>query len=153
MGITQSQGGRRATASGYTRSVGWKQRISVVVLIGLAAVPVSRALCALACSSPAETASAHHGSRIAQKCDEPARSSTGLRIESGSQHDCSEHGAALHQLTTAAAERITLRVTDALSAAPTRDTTFNSVLTKAPVFEYTSPPGLAPPTVPLVLRV
>ena len=153
MGIAQSQPQprRRADASGYTRTVGCKQRIGVVVLVVLAAVPVSRALCALACGSFAET-SAHHGQATPQ-CDEPAPSSTGVHIEGVSDHDCSGHGGTISQVATAAAERIGVQVAHVLSVAPTRDTTFDPVPTNAPAFEYFRPPGLAPPTIPLVLRV
>src|SRR5687768_12192761 len=139
MGSVDTQRGRRADASGYTRIVGWKQRISIVILLVLAAMPVSRALCALGCGSSAETSSAHHG-RATQQCDEPAPSPAGVHIDGLSEHDCSAHGGTIPQVATAAAERISVHVTHVLSVAPTRYATFDSVPTNAPAFEYTSPP-------------
>ena len=152
MGRTHTQRGRRADPSGYTRTVGWKQRISVLALVVLTAMPLSGALCALGCGSSAETSSAHHG-RATQQCDEPAPSPAGVNIEGLSEHDCSAHGGTVSQVATAAAERIGVHVAHVLSVAPTRYTTFDPVPTNAPAFEYIRPPGLAPPTIPLVLRV
>ena len=150
MGTASTAPADRSTASGYTRTVGWKQRISVFVLVVFAAVPVSRAFCVLTCGSSAES-SAHHG-RGSQQCDEPAPSPAGVHIEGVSEHDCSAHGGTVSQVATTA-ERISVHVAPAVSAAPTRDTTFDSVPANAPAVEYTRPPGLAPPTIPLVLRV
>jgi hypothetical protein len=153
--IAQSHGGGRAGASGYTRTVSWKQRISVVLLVVLAAVPVSGALCAMVCGSSAETPSAHHGARTAQQCDEPARSSTaaGVQIGGVSEHDCKAHDAGLPQLATAAAERTGLHVAAALSTASALHTIFKLGSASVPGFDNTRPPGWAPPTIPLVLRV
>ena len=154
MGIARTQWVSRAGASGYTRIVSWKQRISVVVLVVFGALPVSGALCAVACGSAAETASAHHGSQAAQQCDEPAPSSTGVRIEAVSDHDCGAHNGAVRQSATAAAQRIGVDVAPALSGPSARNTTFIFFLpATGPVFESTRPPGSAPPTIPLVLRV
>lgn len=153
MHFVQAQCGRRAGASGYTRTVGWKQRVSVVVLVVLAAVPVTRALCAMVCGLSAQTASAHHGQRTTQQCDDTAPSSTGVHIEGVSEHDCRAHGAAVPQLATAM-ERTGFHVAPALSVPSTPHTTFNSVPAGGPVFENTRPPGWAPPaTPPLILRV
>ena len=148
----QAQSGRPAGASGYTRIVGWKHRISVVVLVVLAVVPVSRALCAVACGSSAETSSAHHG-RASEQCDEPAWSPPGVHIEDVSDHDCSAHGATVPHVATAAAERISVHIAHVISVAPTRYTTFDPAPANAPAFEYFRPPGLASTTIPLVLRV
>jgi hypothetical protein len=147
-----TQRGRRVDASGYTRAVGWKHWISVVVLVVLAAVPTSGVLCALACGSSAETSSAHHG-RATKQCDEPAPSSAGVHLEDVSQHNCSAHGGPVPQVATAAAERTGVHVAHVLAVTPNRYPTFDSVPTNAPSFEYTSPPSWAPPTIPLVLRV
>ncbi len=141
------------SASRYTRLVSWTQRISVIVLVVFVALPVSGALCAVACGSAAETASAHHGSQAAQQCDEPAPSSTGVRIEAVSDHDCVAHDAGFRQSATAAAQRIGVDVAPALSRPSARSTTFHFVAASDPVFESRRPPGLAPPTIPLVLRV
>jgi len=152
MGRADTRRGRRPDASGYTRIVGWKQRISGVVLVVLTAMPVSMALCALGCGWSAEASSAHHG-RATQQCDEPAPSPAGVHIEGLSEHDCSAHGGTLPHVATPAPERITVHFAPVISVAPTRYATFDSGPTNAPAFEYISPPGLAPPTIPLVLRV
>jgi hypothetical protein len=151
MSIAYTQRGRRADASGYTRTVGWKHRVSVVSLVVLAAIPISRTLCALACGSSAEASSSHHG-QASQRCDEAAPASAGIHIEGVSEHDCSAH-ATVPQVATAAAQRIAVHVTPSLSVAPARYATFDAVPTNAPAREYISPPGLAPPAVSLVLRV
>ena len=132
--------------------MGWKQRISVVVLLVFAAMPMSGALCALGCGSSAEASSAHHG-RATQQCGEPEPSPAGVHIEGLSDHDCSAHGGTVSQVATAAAERIGAHVAHVLSVAPTRYKAFDPVPATAPAFEYIRPPGLAPPTIPLVLRV
>ena len=52
-----------ARASRYTRTVSWRHRISLVLLIVLTALPVSGTVCAMLCDSAAATrAAAHHGS-------------------------------------------------------------------------------------------
>ena len=153
MGITSTPSPGGSIGSGYTRVVSWRQRISVVVLVVFGALPVSGALCAVACGSAAETASAHHGSQAAQQCDEPAPSSTGVRIEAVSDHDCGAQNGAVRQSATAAAQRIGVDVAPALSGPSARNTTFIFLPATGPVFQSTRPPGSAPPTIPLVLRV
>jgi hypothetical protein len=140
-------------AAGYTRIVSWKQRISVVALVVLAAVPVSRVLCAMVCGWSAETSSAHHGSAAAEQCDELAPSSTGVRIEAVSHHDCAAHDAAFRQSATAAAQRIGGDVAPAPSGPMARYATIYFGPATGPVFESRRPPGSAPPTIPLNLRV
>ena len=128
-----------------------KQRISVVVLVVLAALPVSGTLCALICDSAAKTASAHHGSD--KDCADPPRPSNEPGIQGLSEHDCSNHDAAVRPVATTAAERIDLRTAPALFAG-LATFTLSSLPASALAFEYTSPPGTAPPTTtPLVLRV
>jgi hypothetical protein len=151
MGIPSTQPAG-SNASGYTRIVSWKQRISVVALVVLAAVPVSRVLCGMVCGLSAETSSSHHG-RASQPCGEPAPSSTGVHIEGLPEHDCSAHGGAVPYLATPAPERMGVHIAQVLSVTPTRNPTFDRAPTVAPALECSRPPGLAPPTIPLVLRV
>ena len=137
---------------GYTRFVGWKQRISLVVLVVLTALPLSGTICAMVCDSTAKAGSGHHGSD--QNCEDRAQSSTGGALIQGvSEHDCSDHDAALRQAATSAAERVLLQT----HPAPLTDLpalTFSSLATSGRSFAYTGPPGAAPPpTTPLVLRI
>ena len=138
-------------ASGYTRTVSWKQRISVVVLVVLAALPVSGIVCALICDSAAKTTSAHHGTN--KDCEESPGVSNGPQIQGVSEHDCSNHDAAVRRVATTVAERIDLRTAPAVFAG-LASFAYTSLPARAATFEYTSPPGSAPPTTtPLVLRV
>ena len=43
------------TRSLYTRRVSWKQRVTQIVLVVLAALPVASTLCALECDFPGES--------------------------------------------------------------------------------------------------
>ena len=138
--------------SRYTRTVSWKQFFGVLVLAILSGGPVSGTICALLCDSANSTASAgHHGS--SNDCDEPARPSTDVQISGVSDHDCGTHDVAIRQATLTAAERANRGV---MRVALT--TTFVAVTVKSPAtsgshFQYTTPPGTAPPTTtPLILR-
>jgi hypothetical protein len=131
--------------------VGWKQRVSVVVVAVFAALPVPGTLCAMMCDSAAAAASTHHGSD--KSCEENARPSTGARIEGASDHDCSNHDAAVRQVASTAPERVELRaaIVFALSAG---HPSFSALPLSAPTIDDASPPGTAPrTTTPLVLRV
>ena len=93
--------------AGYTRIVGWKQRISLVALVVLTALPLSGTICAMVCESAAKVGSGHHGSD--KNCEDPAQPSTGAQIQGVSEHDCSDHDAAARQVATTVAERILLQ--------------------------------------------
>ena len=141
----------RAATERYTRIVGWKQRVSVVVLMVFVSLPVSGTLCAMICDSAAAAASTHHGSD--KNCEEAARPSTGAQIEGASNHDCGDHDAAVRQIASTAAERVELKAA-AIVFALAGHTSFSSLPLSAPVIDDTSPPGTAPrTTTPLVLRV
>ena len=143
---------RRSWASGYTRIVGWKQRISLVVLVVLIALPLSGTICAAVCDSTAKAGSGHH--RSDKNCEDRAQPSTGGPLIKGVlQHDCSDHDAAIRQAASSAAERIFLQT----HPAPLTDLaalTFGSPAANGHSFAYTGPPGTAPPTTtPPVLRI
>jgi hypothetical protein len=132
--------------------VGWKQRVSVVVLAVFAALPVSGTLCAMMCDSAAAAASTHHGSD--KNCEETARPSTGAQIEGASDHDCSNHDAAVRQVASTAPERVELKAAALVFALSGGHTSFSSLPLSAPTIDDASPPGTAPRTsTPLVLRV
>ena len=142
----------RATTERYTPIVGWKRRVSVVVLVVFASLPVSGTLCAMICDSAAAAASTHHGSD--KTCEEAPHPSTGAQIEGVSNHDCGDHDAAVRQVTSTAAERIELKAAAIVFALSAGHRSFSSLPLSAPVIDDTSPPGTAPrTTTPLVLRV
>ena len=137
---------------GYTRFVGWKQRISLLVLVVLTALPLSGTVCAMVCDSNAKAGSGHHGSD--KKCEDPAQPSTGAQIQGVSEHDCSDHDGAARQVATTVGERILLQAHPAPSADFAALTIFTSLAASGHSFAYTGPPGTAPPpTTPLVLRI
>ncbi len=136
----------------YTRSVQWRHRIAVVLLTVLAGVPVSGTVCAMVCESTSSATATHHGS--GQKCEAPAPPSSGPQITGFLEHDCSTHDGAIRQASTTAAERadVTTKSTPIIIGA----VAIESVALRNPqsFFDYSSPPGTAPPTTtPLVLRV
>ena len=90
-----------AAPSGYTRSVAWRHRIALVLLLALTGLPVSGTLCAMACDSASTQTASHHGK--GPKCEEPATASSGPQIGGQSAHDCSTHDAAMRQVATTAA--------------------------------------------------
>ena len=148
---TMAQPGHRAP-SGYTRSVAWRHRIALVLLLALTGLPVGGTLCAMACDSASTQTAAHHGKD--PKCEEPASPSPGPQIGDQSAHDCSTH-AAIRQVATTAPERADLSAKSAPSIIGSPSIDDFVVLHEAKgAFDYTVPPGTAPPTArPLVLRV
>lgn len=143
-----------ARASRYTRTVSWRHRIGLVLLIVLTAVPVSGTVCAVLCDSEAATrAAAHHGS--GKPCDdEQAAPSSGPQMRGAAGYDCGGQDAATRAAATTTATRAkSVPGPSLLAAVPVRDAI--SRLADSDVrFDYRSPPGSAPPTAfPLVLRV
>jgi hypothetical protein len=138
--------------SRYTRSVAWRHRIALVLLLALTGIPVGGTVCAMLCESAATQSAAHHGKD--PKCAEPAIPSSGPQISGGSAHDCSTHDASMRQVATTAVER-----TDSSAKVPSTVVDFAShggfVLHDCGnSFAYSAPPGTDPPTVrPVVLRV
>ena len=139
--------------SGYTRSVAWRHRIALVLLLALTGLPVSGTLCAMACDSASTQTASHHGKD--PKCEEPAGPSSGPQISGQSAHDCSTHDASMRQVSTTAAERADLSAKSAPSIIGSPSPGEFVVLHEAQgAFDYTVPQGTAPPTArPLVLRV
>ena len=147
--VAQSSDG---ASSGYTRSVAWRHRIALLLLLALTGLPVGGTLCAMACDSASTQTASHHGKD--PKCEEPAGPSSGPQISGQSAHDCSTH-AAVRQVATTAPERADLSVKSAPSITGSPSTDEFVLLHEAKgAFDYTVAPGTAPPTVrPVVLRV
>ena len=144
-----------ARISRYTRTVSWRHRISLVLLIVLTALPVSGTICAMLCDSAAATRSAaDHGSGKA--CVEQAPPSSGPQVRGASGHDCGDHDAAIRQTataTTTATRADSATAPSLLVAVPVHSTTGN-LADPDSIFDYRAPPGSAPPTAsPVVLRV
>jgi hypothetical protein len=132
--------------------VGWKQRVSVVVLAVFASLPVSGTLCAMMCDSAAAATSTHHGSD--KQCEEATRPSTGGQLEGASEHDCGNHDAAVRQIASTVPERIELQAAATVFALSAGNSSFSSLPVSAPAIDDASPPGTPPrPSTSLVLRV
>ena len=137
--------------SRYTRNVGWRQRISALVLVVLAGLPVSGALCAIVCDS-ANASSSHHGSST--NCEERAGTLGGLQIQAPSEHDCANHDGVVGQIAVPATERTALNAASALSDPAAPRLPISASLPSRAATAFASPPGPVPPTTtPLVLRV
>lgn len=135
---------------GYTRMVNWRQSVSALVLVILAALPVMSTVCAAVCDSPAKTVSAHHASGT--NCEETPPSSDGPAIGS-SAHDCSVHSSVPETAVTPV-QRTDLNAAPGLLMAAVAGATFSLPASIGSPIDYRSPPGSAPPTtIPLVLRV
>ena len=139
------------SASRYTRTVSWKQRVSQIVLVVLAVLPVASTLCALECDSPAKARASHHGSGA--PCEETAPSSNGPQISSPANHDCTSH-LSVGDVATTVGQRTDLSVPLIQVPSSAADATQSLIASRALGTDYTSPPGKTPPTtIPLVLRV
>ena len=142
-----------AHTSRYTRTVSWRHRISLVLLIVLTAIPVSGAVCAMLCDSDAATrTAAHHGSGKPCHDEQATPPSSGPQLRSTSGHDCSDHDEATRAPATTTAARANSVPEPSLLAA-VHDSTSN-LADSGVVMDYRPPPGSSPPTAsPLVLRV
>ena len=130
--------------------VNWRQQVSALVLVVLAALPVTSTVCAAVCDSPATAVSAHHASGA--NCEETSQSSDGPAI-GPSAHDCSVH-ASVTETATTPVQRTDLNAAPHLLATALADATLNPPASTAASIDYRSPPGSASPTaIPLVLRV
>ena len=149
---TVAQSGHR-TPSGYTRSVAWRHRIALVLLLAITGLPVGGTLCAMVCDSASTQSASHHGKD--PKCEEPATPSSGPQISGQSGHDCSTHDASMQQVAITSAERADLSAKSAPSIiGPPRLGEFVVLHNAADSLDDSAPPGIAPPTVrPVVLRV
>ena len=143
-----------ARTSRYTRTVSWRHRISLVLLIVLTSLPVSGTVCAMLCDSAAPTRDAAHHS--GKDCDEerPTTPSPGPAMRGTAGHDCSDHEAAIRVAATTTATRgDSVADPSLLVAAPVHPSISNLIDSDA-AFDYRSPPGRTPATAsPLVLRV
>ena len=144
-----------ARTSRYTRTVSWRHRISLVVLMVLTALPVSGSVCAMLCDSAAATrAGGHHGSGKACDEDQTGTPSSGPQMRGASGHDCSDHEAAVREAATTIATRADSVPRPTLLAAVAVHDTISNLVDSDDVFDYRTPPGSTPPTAsPLVLRV
>ena len=132
--------------------MGWKQRVSVVVLVLFAALPVSATLCAMTCESADAAAAPHHGS--GKGCQELPRPSAGMQIEGASDYDCSNHDASVRQITSTTPERVELKPAAMVSALSADHTNVHSSPLNVGTIDAANPPGAARrATIPLVLRV
>ena len=132
--------------------VSWKQPVSAVVVVLFTSLPVSGTLCAMMCDSAAAAASTHHGAD--KNCEEVAHPSTGVQIEGASDHDCSNHDAAVRQIASTAPKRVELTAAAIVFAFSAGHTSLSSLPLSAPATDAAGPPGTAPrTTTPLVLRV
>ena len=139
------------TGSRYTRKVSWKQRVTRIVLVVLAALPVASTLCALECDSPAKATASHHASGAA--CEETAPSSDGPQISSPASHDCTSHQS-VRDVATTVGPRTALSLPLIQLPSSAVHATQSLIASRALGTDYTSPPGTTPPTtIPVVLRV
>jgi hypothetical protein len=130
--------------------VSWRPRVSAVVIVVLAMLPVASNLCATLCESPAKAASAHHGS--GKGCEEAAAPDGAPQL-SAPPHECGIHQTSVRQVGTAAKARADLGSSPVLLG-PIATSTFAVSLNTHLGAEYARPPGTAPPTtISLVLRV
>ena len=155
--VSLGKGASSAAGSGidatprYTPIVSWKRKITILVLTVLTALPVSGTVCAMVCESAGKTAASHHGS--GKNCEEAARPSAEVQIGGVSEHDCSTHDAAMRELATTAAERGHLTTASTALALAVVHSTTKILTDPQSVFDYSAPPGTAPPTAtPQVLR-
>jgi hypothetical protein len=135
--------------------VSWRHHISLVLLIGVTALPVSGSVCAMLCDSAAvPRAAAHHAS--GKPCDDEQATtpSSGPQMRSSAGHDCSDHDSAMRQAATTTATRAdSVAGSSLLVALPGHDSISNLTDFDG-VFDYRTPPSSTPPTAsPLVLRV
>ena len=144
-----------ACPSRYTRSVSWRHRISVVLLLLLTALPVSGTVCAMLCDPAAATrAAAHHASGKPCDDDQATTAMSGPQIRSTAGHDCNDHEAAVRQAATTTATRADSVAGPSLLVAVPVHASISNRIDANTVFEYRTPPGSTPPTAsPLVLRV
>jgi hypothetical protein len=150
----------------YTRSVNWRHRIAVVMLIVLAALPLAGTVCAMTCvSGSSAVAAAHHqdgqdcesampASASARTSGESDASECAAKVGAISAYHCGTHDGALPQVAATDVKRADLAMSAAPAASDRVDLLFGSVDAFEPLFQYTPPPGTAPPTITsLVLRV
>lgn len=145
-----------ARGSRYTRTVSWRHRISVVLLLVLTALPVSGTVCAMLCDSAAATrAAAHHAS--GKPCDDEQATtpSSGPQMRGGTAgHDCSDHDAAMREAATTTATRADSVLAPSLLASVAVHDSISNLTDPSAVFDSRTPAGSTPPTAsPLVLRV
>jgi hypothetical protein len=130
--------------------VNWRHQVSAVVLAVLAAVPLTRTVCAAVCDAPATAVSIHHAS--GNHCEEASPTSDGPAI-APSAHDCSAH-ASITETASPPVQRTDLNATPYLLSAAIADAIRNPPASATSPIDYRSPPGSAPPTtIPLVLRL
>ena len=136
----------------YTRTVGWRSRVSFVLLVVLAALPATRTVCTVVCDPAASTLSAHHG--VEKKCNALPPPAADVRIGGLSGDDCSNHDASVRHIAATAVERFHSGGSPAPIVSATAPRSFAALAASASAFEFHNPPGaVQPATIPLVLRV
>jgi hypothetical protein len=133
--------------------VTWRRRIAVVVLMYLAALPLSGTICAMTCLPGASTVAAHH--QDGQDCSASSETTAAARIGGLTGSDCGNHDGVLPQVAATVAQRADdLAVTSASATSDPAHPLFGSLTSFDLLHRYHPPPGTVPPTTtPLVLRV
>jgi hypothetical protein len=132
--------------------VSWRERIALLVLTVMTALPAAGAFCAMTCSSASAAMAAHHAA--GQRCDDATAPSSSPQIGVRSGHDCRTHDGAVLSMATTPAVRADVGLTAPPATSESVPSVVASLVPLTPPFAYTPPPGTAPPTAtPLVLRI
>jgi hypothetical protein len=141
----------QSRASRYTGAVSWRERIALVVLTVMTALPAAGAFCAMTCFS-AEALAAHHAA--GQRCDDATAPSLSTQLGVRSGHDCRTHDGAVLSMATTPAVRADVSLTAPPATSESVPSVVANLVPLTPPFAYTPPRGTAPPTAtPLVLRI
>jgi len=120
------------------------------MLIVLAGVPIEAAFCAFRCAASTRALVVHHGD--GQTCDEAAPEYADSQLSVVPTHDCSSHSLIRQPITTIA-ERADILGKPVISVIATIDLAIRFPEDGRSTFVFASPPGTAPPTTPVVLRI
>ena len=120
------------------------------MLIVLAGLPIEAAFCAFRCASSTRAVAVHHGG--GQTCDEPVAEYAGSQLSVVPMHDCSSHTLNRQAITTIA-ERADIILKPVVSVIATIYIAVRFSEDRRSTFVSASPPGTAPPTTPVVLRI
>jgi hypothetical protein len=135
----------------YTRFVIWRQRTAIAIVFVLAAIPVGRTMCAIACIQQSSAAVPHHAA--GQSCEEMAPAAAVSSIDNGLAADCGSHDAVHEQVATTASGRDGLNGASVVVSPDGRRELATPAVATA-ISPYAAPPGTDPPTtIRLVLRV
>ena len=119
------------------------------MLIVLAGLPIEATFCAFRCASSARTIAAHHAD--GRTCDDAAPQD-GPQIATALTHDCTSHSL-IRQAATTVAERADIIAKPVVSAIATIHIAFRFLEDARSTVFSPSPPGTAPATIAVVLRI